>query len=60
MNKCIGCPNFRHIRNRDEWDCTAPYKRCRKEEMETEEPLDVDYGDIDDVDTELLEPDEME
>ena len=34
--------------------------KSHKEEMETEEPLDVDYGDIDDVDTELLEPDEME
>ena len=60
MNKCIGCPSFKYIERTDEWDCASPYKRCRKEEMETEEPFEPDYGDIDDVDTELLEPDEME
>jgi len=57
MDKCIGCRSYKHENGK--WICTAPYKRCHKEELEYEESLGYNYAyESDYVDPELLEDEE--
>jgi hypothetical protein len=57
MDRCIGCPHFVVIGH--SWDCDAPYNLCHREELEYDEPIDIDYSpDAEEIDFDLLEDEE--